>query len=55
MGLRKVAIALLVALVALSALVPLALYGQSARALNTVTVTLKVVPGIYYNYVPLES
>ena len=55
MGLRKVAIALLVALVALSALVPLALYGQPARALNTVTVTLKVVPGIYYNYVPLES
>ncbi len=55
MSLRKVAIALMVALVALSALVPLALYGQPARALSTVTVTLKVVPGIYYNYVPLES
>jgi hypothetical protein len=55
MGLRKVAIALLVALVALSALVPLALYGQPARALSTVTVTLKVVPGIFYNYVPLAS
>jgi hypothetical protein len=55
MGLRKIAIALLVALVALSALVPLALYGQPARALSTVTVTLKVVPGIYYRYVPLES
>lgn len=55
MSLRKVAIALLVALVALSALVPLALYGQPARALSTVTVTLKVVPGIYYNYVPLAS
>jgi hypothetical protein len=55
MNLRKVAIALLVALVALSALVPLALYGQPARALSTVTVTLKVVPGIYYNYVPLAS
>jgi hypothetical protein len=55
MGLRKVAIALLVALVALSALVPLALYGQPARALSTVTITLKVVPGIYYNYVPMAS
>jgi hypothetical protein len=55
MSLRKVAIALLVALVALPALVPLALYGQPARALSTVTVTLKVVPGIYYNYVPLAS
>ena len=55
MSLRKVAIALMVALIALSALVPLALYGQPARALSTVTVTLKVVPGIYYNYVPLES
>ena len=55
MSLRKVAIALLVALVALTALVPLALYGQPARALSTVTVTLKVVPGIYYNYVPLAS
>nr|MCG2874737.1 hypothetical protein [Acidilobus sp.] len=55
MGLRKVAIALMVALVALSALAPLALYGQPARALSTVTVTLKVVPGIYYNYVPLAS
>ena len=55
MGLRKVAIALMVALIALSALVPLALYGQPARALSTVTVTLKVVPGIYYNYVPLAS
>jgi hypothetical protein len=55
MSLRKVAIALMVALIALSALVPLALYGQPARALSTVTVTLKVVPGIYYNYVPLAS
>jgi len=55
MSLRKVAIALLVALVALPALVPLAMYGQPARALSTVMVTLKVVPGIYYNYVPLES
>jgi len=55
MSLRKVAIALLVALVALPALVPLVLYGQPARALSTVMVTLKVVPGIYYNYVPLES
>jgi len=55
MGLRKVAIALMVALIVLSALVPLAMYGQPARALSTVTVTLKVVPGIYYNYVPLES
>jgi len=54
MSLRKVAIALMV-LVALSALVPLALYGQPARALSTVTVTLKVVPGIYYTYVPLAS
>jgi hypothetical protein len=55
MNLRKIAIALMVALIALSALVPLALYGQPARALSTVTVTLKVVPGIYYNYVPLAS
>ena len=55
MSLRKVAIALMVALIALSALVPLALYGQPARALSTVTVTLKVVPGIYYTYVPLAG
>ena len=55
MSLRKVAIALMVALIALSALVPFALYGQPARALSTVTVTLKVVPGIYYTYVPLAS
>ena len=55
MSLRKVAIALVVALIVLSALVPLALYGQPARALSTVTVTLKVVPGIYYTYVPLAS
>ena len=55
MSLRKVAIALMVALIVLSALVPLALYGQPARALSTVTVALKVVPGIYYTYVPLAS
>jgi hypothetical protein len=55
MSLRKVALGLMIALIALSALVPLAIYGQSARALTTVTVTLKVVPGIYYNYVPLAS
>jgi len=55
MSLRKVAIALVVALIVLSALVPLALYGQPARALSTVTVALKVVPGIYYTYVPLAS
>jgi len=55
MSLRKVALGLMVVLIALSALVPLAIYGQPARALTTVTVTLKVVPGIYYNYVPLES
>ncbi len=51
MSLRKVAIALL-ALVVLSALAPLALYGQPARALSTVTVTLKVVPGDALPYVP---
>ena len=55
MSLRKVALGLMIALIALSALVPLAIYGQPARALTTVTVTLKVVPGIYYNYVPLAS
>ena len=55
MPLRKVALGLMIVLIALSALVPLAIYGQPARALSTVTVTLKVVPGIYYNYVPLAS
>ena len=55
MSLRKVALGLMIVLITLSALVPLAIYGQPARALTTVTVTLKVVPGIYYNYVPLES
>jgi hypothetical protein len=55
MSLRKVALGLMIVLIALSALVPLAIYGQPARALTTVTVTLKVVPGIYYNYVPLAS
>ena len=55
MSLRKVALGLMIALIALSALVPLAIYGQPARALSTVTIILKVVPGIYYNYVPLES
>jgi len=55
MSLRKVALGLMIVLIALSALVPLAIYGQPARALSTVTVTLKVVPGIYYNYVPLAS
>ena len=55
MSLRKVALGLMIVLIALSALVPLAIYGQPARALTTVTVTLKVVPGIYYTYVPLAS
>jgi len=55
MSLRKVALGLMIALIALSALVPLAIYGQPARALATVTVTLKVVPGIYYTYVPMAS
>jgi hypothetical protein len=51
MGLRKVAIALMVALIALSALVPLALYGQPARALNTVSnvsVAVSVYPISFY-------
>ncbi len=55
MSLRKVTVALVIALVALASLVPLAMYGQPAKALSTVTVTLKLIPGIYYNYVPLAS
>jgi hypothetical protein len=52
MSTKKVVAALVIALAVLAVAVPMAAVLRPAKAASTVTVTLKVVPGIKYTYAP---
>jgi len=52
MSMKKIIVALVIVLAVLAVAVPLAAVLRPAKAASTVTVTLKVIPGIKYTYAP---